>query len=119
MALPILMNDGPILIERQLRSVPSLIWLRQRSTTSSPPQEHRIGHVSLPCCPDTSGKASDCVYATLHSVGIGRLCFEIDDIFEAARLLEENKVPFSEDPEGTVLEFIQFKRQSSMRDRRN
>ena len=34
MALPILMNDGPILIERPLRSVPSLIWQRYRSTTS-------------------------------------------------------------------------------------
>jgi hypothetical protein len=33
-ALPILMNDAPILIERQSRSVPSLIWPRWRSTTS-------------------------------------------------------------------------------------
>jgi catechol 2,3-dioxygenase-like lactoylglutathione lyase family enzyme len=81
--------------------------------------------------PPTTGEA----YPTLHNVGIGRLCFEIDDIFEAARLLEANKVPFSgpisryetakgvrshginclflcfEDPDGTILEFIQFRRQ--------
>jgi catechol 2,3-dioxygenase-like lactoylglutathione lyase family enzyme len=89
--------------------------------------------------PPTAGEA----YPTLHNVGIGRLCFEIDDIFEVAKLLEENKVPFSgpvsryetargvrshgidcsflcfKDPDGTILEFIQFKRQNSMPDGRN
>jgi catechol 2,3-dioxygenase-like lactoylglutathione lyase family enzyme len=40
--------------------------------------------------PPTAGEA----YPTLHNVGIGRLCFEIDDIFEVAKLLEENKVHF-------------------------
>lgn len=74
-------------------------------------------------------------YPTLHNVGIGRLCFEVDDIFEVAKLLEEDKVPFSgpisryetdkgvrshgidrlflcfEDPDRTILEFIQFRRQ--------
>jgi catechol 2,3-dioxygenase-like lactoylglutathione lyase family enzyme len=82
--------------------------------------------------PPIAGEA----YPTLHNVGIGRLCFEVDDVVEVARVLEEHEVPFTgpisryetakgvrphginceflcfKDPDGTVLEYIQFIRQS-------
>jgi catechol 2,3-dioxygenase-like lactoylglutathione lyase family enzyme len=83
--------------------------------------------------PPTAGEP----YPTLHNVGIGRLCFEVDDLFEVAKVLEQHEVSFVgpisryetargmrshridceflcfRDPDGTVLEYIQFKRQSS------
>jgi catechol 2,3-dioxygenase-like lactoylglutathione lyase family enzyme len=82
--------------------------------------------------PPTAGEA----YLTLHNVGIGRLCFEVDDLDEVAKTLQSNGVPFVgpisryetakdvrshgidchflcfKDPDGTVLEFIQFRRQT-------
>jgi catechol 2,3-dioxygenase-like lactoylglutathione lyase family enzyme len=83
--------------------------------------------------PPTSGEA----YPALNNVGIGRLCFEVDDLVEAAKMLKSNNVPFVgpisryetakgvrshgidcqflcfRDPDGTVLEYIQFTRQSA------
>jgi len=80
--------------------------------------------------PPTAGEP----YPTLHNVGIGRLCFEVDDLFEVAKVLEENKVSFIgpisryetakgvrshgidcmflcfKDPDGTILEYIHFNR---------
>jgi hypothetical protein len=85
--------------------------------------------------PPTAGEA----YPTLHNVGIGRLCFEVDDLFEVAKTLQANRVPFVgpisryetargvrsheidchflcfKDPDGTVLEYIQFRRQNQRR----
>jgi extradiol dioxygenase family protein len=70
---------------------------------------------------------------------IGRLCFEVDDLFEVAKVLEENEVSFVgpisryetakgarshgidcmflcfKDPDGTVLEYIHFNRQNEHR----
>jgi catechol 2,3-dioxygenase-like lactoylglutathione lyase family enzyme len=81
--------------------------------------------------PPTAGES----YPTLHNVDIGRLCFEVDDLFEVAKVLEENKVSFIgpisryetakgmrshgidcrflcfKDPDGTILEYIHFNRQ--------
>lgn len=86
--------------------------------------------------PPTTGEA----YPTLHNIGIGRLCFEVDNLFEVAKVLEENKVPFVgpisryetakgvrshgidclflcfKDPDGTVLEYIQFERRKNVPD---
>jgi catechol 2,3-dioxygenase-like lactoylglutathione lyase family enzyme len=83
--------------------------------------------------PPTAGEP----YPRLHNVGICRLCFEVDDLFEAAKVLEQYKVSFVgpisryetaksvrshgidcqflcfRDPDGTVLEYIQFRRQKT------
>jgi len=85
--------------------------------------------------PTPAGEA----YPTLHNVGICRLCFEVDDLFEVSRVLQENNVPFVgpisryetakgarshgidcqflcfKDPDGTILEYIQFNRQNERR----
>lgn len=82
--------------------------------------------------PPTAGEA----YPTLHNVGIGRLCFEVDDLVQVETVLKANNVPFVgpisryetakgvkshgidceflcfKDPDGTVLEFIAFRRQN-------
>jgi hypothetical protein len=52
-ALPILVNDGPILMERQFRRVPSLIWHRLAFDDLFEGQEYWVDLVSRPCCPDT------------------------------------------------------------------
>ena len=86
--------------------------------------------------PPTAGQA----YPTLHNVGIGRLCFEVDDLYEVATVLEKNGVPFVgpisryetakgvrlhgidceflcvKDPDGTVIEYIHFRRQNIVPD---
>lgn len=86
--------------------------------------------------PPTAGEA----YPTLHNVGIGRLCFEVDDIFEAEAFLKQKGVAFSgpvsryetargikshgidclflcfKDPDGTIIEMIQFRRQNDQAD---
>jgi hypothetical protein len=71
-----------------------------------------------------------------HFVGVGRLCFQVDDLVEVAKVLEGHRAAFTgpisryeavkgvrphgincefpcfRDPDGTVLEYIQFIRQS-------
>lgn len=86
--------------------------------------------------PPTTGKA----YPTLHNIGIGRLCFEVDDVLAAAKVLEEHKVEFVgpisryetakgvrshgidcsflcfKDPDGTIIEYISFQRKNIVPD---
>lgn len=83
--------------------------------------------------PPTAGKA----YPTLHNVGIARLCFEVESLAQVEAVLKANDVRFAgpisryetakgvksygidcnflcfEDPDGTMLEFIEFKRQNA------
>jgi hypothetical protein len=59
MALPILMNDGPILIETpvaerafaDLAAIPFDNFIKRR--------KHRVGHIYLPCCPDTDRRSHE------------------------------------------------------------
>lgn len=87
--------------------------------------------------PPTVGDA----YPSLHNVGIGRLCFEVDDLEAVAKTLRSNGVAFVgpiaryetsrgsaphgidcqflcfKDPDGTILEYIQFLRQNPQKSR--
>lgn len=86
--------------------------------------------------PPTTGET----YPTLHNVGIGRLCFEVDDLYETATTLKQNNVEFVgpisryetaqgrrshgidceflcfKDPDGTIIEYIHFRRQGNVPD---